>query len=41
MFNLTGGLLKRGYSVNDVQKIMGGNWMHIMKVNTGSKSNIR
>jgi membrane dipeptidase len=30
LFNLTGGLLDRGYSVDDVQKIMGGNWLRIM-----------
>lgn len=31
MYNLTGSLLERGYSVEDVQKIMGGNWMRVMK----------
>jgi membrane dipeptidase len=31
MFNMTGGFLERGYSVADVQKIMGGNWLRVMK----------
>ena len=30
-FNLTGGLLKRGYSVEDVRKLLGGNWLRVMK----------
>ncbi len=31
MFNMVDGFLKRGYSVEDIQKIMGGNWLRIMK----------
>lgn len=37
MYNLTGGLLERGYSVEDVRKIMGGNWMRVMKQVWGDK----
>lgn len=31
LFNLTKGLLERGYSVEDVRKILGGNWMRVMR----------
>jgi membrane dipeptidase len=31
VYNLTGGLLKRGYSKEDVAKIMGGNYLRVMK----------
>ena len=31
LYNLTGALLKRGYTEEDIQKIWGGNWMRIME----------
>ena len=30
-YNLTGALLKHGYSKQDIQKIWGGNWLRVMK----------
>jgi membrane dipeptidase len=29
--NLTGRLLERGYGVEDVKKIMGGNWVRVFR----------
>jgi len=31
LYNLTGALLKRGYTEEDIQKIWGGNWLRIME----------
>lgn len=30
-YNLTGGLMKHGYSEDEIRKILGGNWMRVMK----------
>jgi len=32
LYNLTGALLARGYSKEDVAKLWGGNWMRVMKI---------
>jgi membrane dipeptidase len=37
LHNLTGALLKRGYSTEDVAKLWGGNWMRVMKQVWGDK----
>jgi membrane dipeptidase len=31
LYNLTDGLLKRGYSKEDIAKLWGGNWMRVME----------
>jgi membrane dipeptidase len=31
MLNLTRGLVKRGYGDEDVKKILGGNWLRVMR----------
>ena len=31
LFNLTDGLLRRGYSVEDTRKVLGGNWLRVMR----------
>ncbi|WP_455388712.1 dipeptidase [Petrachloros mirabilis] len=35
LYNLTDGLLHRGYSKEDIGKIMGGNWMRVLKAVLG------
>jgi membrane dipeptidase len=38
LYNLTGALLKRGYSEPEVAKMWGGNWMRVMKQVWGDKN---